>query len=66
MSLTFAASLAALLAQLLLLAGIEVQVTSLETTINTLVTIGAAALALYGRYRLGDITPVGTRKDNVL
>ena len=66
MSLTFAASLAALIAQLLLLAGIEVQVMAMETTINTIVTIGAAALALYGRYRIGDINAVGIRKDSVL
>ena len=62
MSLTYAATVAAIIAQVLKIAGVDVSVDALNTTVGTLFAIGSGVVALYGRVRAGGITWFGTRK----
>ena len=61
MSLTYAATVAGILAQLLSAAGIDVSLESLNTTVSTVFSVAAGLVALYGRVRAGGITWFGTR-----
>ena len=62
MSLTYAATLAGIISQVLSLMGIEASIDALGTTINTLASISAGIVALYGRVKAGGITAFGLRK----
>lgn len=63
MSLTYKAVIAWLIYQLFKWAGFEVPGEgSVESAIDLVVNVGLALLTLYGRYRVGDLTPFGSRK----
>lgn len=62
MSITYTGIIVTLLATFLPKLGIDVGTDQLTMTISTLATIGGALLALWGRYRLGGITVLGSRK----
>lgn len=61
-SLTFVGILVMLLTKLLEVAGVEIGTDELTMTITTLVTIGGGLLALYGRWRKGDVNVFGMKK----
>ncbi len=62
MSITISGILVMLLSVFMPKMGITIGNDALTTTISTLFTIGGAAWAWYGRYRLGGITAAGLRK----
>lgn len=61
-SITFVGILVMLLTKVLEAAGVEIGTEELTMTITTLVTLGGGLLALYGRWRKGDVNVFGMKK----
>lgn len=62
LSLTTSSAYALILIQVLRVFGIELPNDQADAIVNGIVSIALLAGVIYGRYRKGDITPLGVRK----
>lgn len=62
LSLTTTSAYALILIQVLRIFGIELADGQADAVVNGIISIALLAGVIYGRYRKGDITPLGVRK----
>ena len=64
-SLTYVGIIACVLGYIFKAASVDVGVEDINVAINVVLQLGGALVALYGRFRRGDITVAGVKKTTV-